>query len=323
MGHARRTITILTAAVTAASSLAGVSSANAAPTPSATIAANASQNVIVVLRDQLASTPASKRDMSPRRARATSAQDAVLSRLTGTAPTRVKHFALGNAFSATVTEAHAAALTQDPDVASVIPDRTVAITQPTPAGSSNTKAAAVAPSTNANGPFALCPSDPAQPLVEPEALQSIRALTTDGSPNAQQLATGSGVKVAFIADDLDPNNPDFVRPNGEHVFVDYQDFSGAGPNGPSDGREAFGDASSIAAQGTVVHDLSQFVNQAHPLPPGCNIKVVGVAPGASLVGLNVFGSTSTNSAVLQAIDYAVTVDHVDVINESLGLNQYP
>src|SRR6478609_5330212 len=144
MGHARRTITILTAVVTAAISLAGVSSANAAPTPSATNAANASQNVIVVLRDQLASTPASKRDMSPRRARATSAQDAVLSRLTGAGPTRVKHFALGNAFSATVTEAQAAALTQDPDVASVIPDRTVAITQPTPAGSSNTKPAAVA-----------------------------------------------------------------------------------------------------------------------------------------------------------------------------------
>ena len=133
MGHARRTITILTAAVTAALSLAGVSTADAAPTPSPAAAANASQNVIVVLRDQLASTPASKHDMSPRRARATSAQDAVLSRLTGTAPTHVKHFALGNAFSATVSEAQAAALAQDPQVASVIPDRTVAIAQPAPA----------------------------------------------------------------------------------------------------------------------------------------------------------------------------------------------
>ena len=98
MRHARRTITILTAAITGAISLAGVSSAHAAPTPSPANAGNASQNVIVVLRDQLASTPASKRDMSPRRARATSAQDAVLNRLTGTAPTHVKHFALGNAF---------------------------------------------------------------------------------------------------------------------------------------------------------------------------------------------------------------------------------
>ncbi len=78
MGHARRTITILTAAVTVALSLAGVSTADAAPTPSPAAAANASQNVIVVLRDQLASTPANKHDMSPRRTRATSAQDAVL-----------------------------------------------------------------------------------------------------------------------------------------------------------------------------------------------------------------------------------------------------
>jgi subtilisin family serine protease len=272
-----------------------------------------------VLRDQLASTPANKHDMTPRRARATSTQDAVLGRLSGAAPTKVKHFALGNAFSATVSAAQAAALAQDPSVASVIPDRTVEITPPAPSGSSTTKRAATPAQPSANSPFALCPSDPADPLIEPEALQSIHALTSDGTPNAQQLATGAGVKVAFLADSLDPNNPDFIRPNGDHVFVDYQDFSGAGPSAPSDGREAFGDASSIAAQGTVTHDLSQFVNQAHPLPPGCNIKVVGVAPGASLVGL-VFAS---NSSILQAIDYAVSTDHVDVINESFGLNVYP
>jgi hypothetical protein len=131
------------------------------------------------------------------------------------------------------------------------------------------------------------------------------------------------VKVAFLADNMDPNFPDFIRPDGSHVFVDFKDFSGDGPNTTDGGAEAFGDASSIAAQGVVVHDLSNFVNQAHPLPPGCNIVVKGVAPGASLVGLNVFGSTATNSAVLQAIDYAVTVAHVDVLNESLGLNSYP
>ena len=45
----------------------------------------------------------------------------------------------------------------------------------------------------------------------------------------------------------------------------------------------------------------------------------GVAPGASLVGL-VF---SNNSSILQAIDYAVGTDHVDVLNESFGLNTYP
>jgi hypothetical protein len=47
--------------------------------------------------------------------------------------------------------------------------------------------------------------------------------------------------------------------------------------------------------------------------------VIGVAPGASLVGL-VFGS---NSSVLRAIDYAVTTDHVDVLNESFGRTPIP
>jgi hypothetical protein len=283
--------------------------------------ATASVKVIVVLNDQLASTPAGRTNMRPRRVEATTEQNGVIAGLRGATPTKVKHFALGNAFAATVTKAQATALAADPRVASVVPDKTVAMPAPAavPTGSSAqsfgfTPSAPTTPSS-----FAVCPTDPAQPLIEPEALESIRALTPDGSPNAQQLATGAGVKVAYIADSIDPNNPDFIRPNGDHVFVDYQDFSGDGPSAPGDGREAFGDASSIAAQGTVVHDISNFVNPSYPLPAGCNIRVVGVAPGASLVGL-VF---SSNSSILQAIDYAVSTDHVDVLNESFGLNSYP
>jgi Subtilase family. len=50
-----------------------------------------------------------------------------------------------------------------------------------------------------------------------------------------------------------------------------------------------------------------------------------VAPGASLVGINVFGSSNfaINSVIIQAIDYAVNVANVDVINESFGGNAYP
>ncbi len=318
----RRTFVILaTTAVVASLTATGATSALGATSPGAAAGPSATQKVIVVLRDQLPGTPVSKTNMAPRHRRAVSSQDGVLAHLAGPAPVHVKHFTLGNAFSATVTVDQAAALAADPAVASVIPDRDVPISLPlaaAPAAGAAKESGKAAKPSVAN-PDQICPSDPSQPLVEPEALQSIRALTSDGSPNAQQLADGAGVKVAFIADSMDPNNADFIRPNGQHVFIDYQDFSGAGPSAPSDGREAFGDASSIAAQGTVVHDLSQFVNQAHPLPAGCNIRVVGVAPGASLVGL-VFGS---NSSILQAIDYAVSTDHVDVINESFGLNAYP
>lgn len=302
--------------------LAGSTQTAALAAPSAS-ADTAPQAVIVVLGDQLASAPPTKAASGSRRDQATRAQNAVLGKLTGPAPSNVKHFAVGNAFSATVSPAQAAALAQDPAVASVLPDSKVTLPAPaTPAAGANATAPNAQRGTP-SAPGAICPSDPAKPLLEPEALTSIHAYSTDGSKSASDLADGSGVKVAFLADNMDPDYADFIRPDGSKVFSDYQDFSGDGPATTDSGAEAFGDASSIAAQGTVVHDLSKFVNQAHPLPPGCTIVVKGVAPGASLVGLNVFGSTATNSAILQAIDYAVTVDHVDVINESLGLNQYP
>src|SRR5690349_19669060 len=137
---------------------------------------------------------------------------------------------------------------------------------------------------------------------------------------AQNLATGRGVKVAFFADGLDINNFDFIRPDGLHVFIDYRDFTAEGPNAPSGAAEAFGDASSIAAQGRQVYDLSNFVNPAHPLPPGCTITVRGMAPGASLIGMKVFGASSSAyaSVIIQGMDWAVTHDHADVISESFG-----
>jgi hypothetical protein len=301
--------------------VAGAAVATAAP---AATTGSGAQSVIVLLKDQLADTPASKSDSSNRRNRAKSAQDTVLGRLAGATPAKVEHFTLGNAFAATVTADQAAALAADPAVAEVIPDSKVELPDDTTPAAPAAGSSAKAPATpEASAPQAVCPTDPAHPLLEPEALTSIRAASTDGSKSAADLATGKGVKVGFLADDMDPNYADFIRPDGTHVFTDFQDFSGDGTGDTNGGAEAFGDASSIAAQGVVVHDLSQFVNQGHPLPPGCNIVVKGVSPGASLVGLNVFGSTATNSAVLQAIDYAVTVSHVDVLNESLGLNQYP
>ena len=129
--------------------------------------------------------------------------------------------------------------------------------------------------------------------------------------------------VAFIADGLDINDPDFIRADGSHVFVDYKDFSGEGTSVPTGGGEAFLDASSIAAQGRKVYNISNY--SALPLNRPCDIRIEGVAPGASLVGLDIFGAEDAgfNSSFLQAIDYAVSVDHVNVLNESLGNNYYP
>jgi hypothetical protein len=152
----------------------------------------------------------------------------------------------------------------------------------------------------------------------------MRVENQTGQPAAHDLVDGAGVTVAWLADGVDRGSPDFQRA-GSSIFTDYADFSGEGANAPTDGAEAFGDTSSIAAQGSVKYDLAGFVNPAHPLPAGCTVRVRGVAPGASLVGLKVFGATTVpfTSFFLQAIDRAVTMDHVDVINESFGANVYP
>ena len=88
--------------------------------------------------------------------------------------------------------------------------------------------------------------------------------------------------------------------------------------------EAFEDSSAIAAQGLHTYDLADYVVSAHPLPAGCNITVRGVAPGASLIGLKVFGNSNSapTSRFIEAIDFAVT-DGADVLNESFGGNPYP
>ena len=160
--------------------------------------------------------------------------------------------------------------------------------------------------------------------LDPEAIENIHAATQSGTGDAAQALgyTGAGVKVAFIADGLNTNNPDFIRANGQHVFVDYQDFSGPAPTprpaaarrsstpAPSPPRGARSTTSPATASGSA---------------PPCKIRILGVAPGASLVGLNVFGSADAayNSVFLEAINYAVNHDHVNVINESFGDNPFP
>ncbi|MCQ4079088.1 S8 family serine peptidase [Streptomyces sp. RB6PN25] len=326
--------------LTAASlALAFGTTANGAPLPSvpnaqAVADSRAPAPVIVILKDQIPGVPADAAHLKERAQKTAAAQAPLLAKVKAEGGTRIKTFVVGNAFSATVSPALRAALQADPAVASVVPDESVSVT-PTSGTDTTQGTASAATAHAAAAPKAhrtsgnelptntICPSNPAKPLLEPEALYSTHVEGTPGSPGAHAIATGKGVKVAYIADGLDPNDPDFIRPDGSHAVIDHQDFSGDGWDAPSGAAEAFGDASAMVAQGTQTYDLSKFVNPTHPLPVGCNIRIEGVAPGASLVALKAGGTLFPNSAILQSIDYAVSVAHVNVLNESFGSNVTP
>jgi hypothetical protein len=286
------------------------------------------RDVIVIMRDQAANVPPVRRALSARAATLAASQSSVMSSLPQTSGRKFHAFSLVNAFATSVNASELKQLSADARVQAVVPD---AVIRPPSHQQHTAETPAHSASTGATD-GGLCNT------LEPELLQATNTAFADPSiPQAQQvrdgngqLVTGKGVKVAYIADGLDPNNLAFIRPDGSHVFIDYQDFTGDPAGTPTGGEEAFGDAGTIAAQDMpngkpLFYDISQFVNSVHALPSPCNIRIRGMAPGASLVGLNVFGTANptTTSNFVQAIEYAVIHDDVDVINESFGGNPLP
>lgn len=269
----------------------------------AVLAQHVDQAVIVVLKNQHPDASATRKGTAARTHALAADQHPVIADLQRTGAKHVRSFTLLNSVAATVSPGEAARLAADPNVAEVVPDTAFPVKAP-PAQAAPT----VMPS---------CQPGADGVELDPEALSVIHANSTN--PNEQTAAglgvTGHGVTVAYMAESIDPSNPGFIRADGSRVFTDYKDFTGEGANTDVSGGEAILDASSIAAQGNQVFNFH-----------GCKLRVEGVAPGASLVGLKVFPTgdlTATTGGILTAIDYAVTVDHVDVLNQSFGYNPLP
>jgi Subtilase family len=302
--------------------------------PTSSPSQNATRRVIVIMKRQLPVAPAGSSAARARSAAIARNQAPMISELSQLRTAHVRSFRLVNAIAATVAPAEEARLKASPAVAEVVADETVQGARP-----EQLSGAAGQPLKPADGPLgtSLTPNNipgacgrNGHALLDPEGL----ALTStdSGAPHAKTARslgiTGAGVKVAWIADGIDPDNVNFIRSNGTSVFDpatggDYQDFTGDGPGRATSGDEAFLDANTIAGQGIKVYDVSHF--GAQPDPSACDIRIEGVAPGASVVGLDVFGSheDSSESSLLQALDYAVLTDHVNVVNESFGSNPFP
>ena len=348
MRMSRRVLTRLTAAVTVAALVGAapaiVSAASShkpkvprtfksalTPAQIQTLSGNANQRVIVLLRNQFTQAPRSSR---LRRSNLATTQTPITNELRLVHARRVHAYSFINAVSATMSKAEVARLKTDPAVQAVVPDTVVqapattpqvAVVPSSPQSGTQSSIGASSPTEGGGTPSQECPAKSSEPLLEPEALQSMNVDFGDGGPAAaHSLANGAGVKVAVFPDGLDPNIPDFER-NGTSAIFDYEDFTGDGPGGVTGGEEAFGDASSIISQGNQTFDLSGEVNPAHPLPTGCTIKIEGVAPGASLAVMKVFPASGAafNSEILQGLDWAVSHDGVNVLSESFGGNPVP
>ena len=287
------------------------------------LSANSADRSIIIFKNQFTGLPMRGATMALRVSAVKAVQAPVLAELARLHAKNVQAFQIVNAISATISPAEARRLQANPAVQAVEADTARHLSSQS--GATVDAAVSVAASLGAgpggaagDPPQQVCPSNPAHPLIEPES----RALMNVDAAN--RIADGTGIKVGLLFDGIDPNNPDLIRRDGQHVIIDNQSFSGEDPGGPTSGLALYF-AGMIAAQGKQTYDLSNYVNKAHPLPAGCNIKIEGIAPGASLAALNGFGNDQAvfNSEIIQAIQYAVTVDHVNVLVEPFGGTPVP
>jgi hypothetical protein len=275
---------------------------------------------VIVMLKQTNSGVSLAHGLARRRAVDAAQQAPVVSNIKRSGGNGIRQLTLVNAVAANVSATEAHRLASMGNVSQVIPDQQVSETVPLTPTASN-----VSPAQ------AECTSNPNQPMIEPEALASMH-FEGPGSDEADRIADGTGVTVAIDGMNEIAGQPNFTRPDGQHVVEDAPDYNPADiPNDPAL-DEWFGDGSSVAAQGTVTYQYSSELPFSS-LPQGCTFVIKGDAPGATLVdlslvdpaaqvsidnGVRVATVSQPESSIIAGMENAVTTLHADVISESYG-----
>jgi Subtilase family len=315
----------LSLVVTGTPGLAQAAAASGGGAPVAPVVGRAASGgaVIVVLKDQ--HNNLNLRTQGARRtALADADQRSIVSAIRAGGGTDVTQLVAPSAVAAHMPAAEVGRLRRDPAVAEIVPDVLVQMQPPGSAASPVTSAVAAPrrPKT-ATTSATTCPFNPygtSRPLQEPEAVADVHASNGyPGSPGmANSIASGKGVIIANDGMNQLAGNPNFTRANGTHVVIDAPSYKANDSN-----SESYGDASSMAAQGTVVYQYSKALPYS-PVPPGCSFYIKGDAPGASLVDLTEIDTPlQPMSKVIAGIDRVVAKVHADVISESFGVNSVP
>ena len=239
---ARLAIVAALAGLVGAQSVGATTSPTSGPlTPSLArhLSQNANQHVIVILKSQPAAAHVGSAAAGAASRAIAGAQAPLMRELRAVHATHVKSFTLVDAFAATVSKAEVARLKANRAVAEVIPDVTIHGAAParTPTTASHKLKSHQATTLTPNVIPGACSARQAAARPRGPVLDQHRLGRPAASrPRASLGITGAGVKVAWIADGIDPNNINFIRPNGTSAFIDYQDFTGDGPGQPTERR---------------------------------------------------------------------------------------
>ena len=276
--------------------------------------------MVVVFKDQLANLPANRAHRQAREATAASMQAPLVAQLKQVRATHMTRLSLLNAVAATMPAAEAQALSNNPGVKAVVPDGMIIIGDAT--SSTNTVAASqvaksTMPATAADGQQ-LCNKSPQQ-----TAGGARSAHQHPRNPKRSSIATGQGVVIGNVDADTLAGNPNMIRPNGQHVIIDAPN-----PNENVFNDEFNGDVSTMAAQGTVTYTYASQLPFSN-ISPNCTFRIVGDAPGASLLTTGEFSDTNSQgqivapaSQVIAGLQQAVN-NGVDVVSESYGFGALP